>query len=126
MSTDFINADWLNGEITMNTSLLLRISRFKPILVKNLNCWTAAITKKHQNVYVNTYPTVLVLPDGSSINIEYNEPRKIIVLPIDISKLSEEQQKIMISNRKPKTKIVLDEEQEDDFNEMKYIKMKKG
>lgn len=84
-----------------------------------------AITKKHQNVYANTYPTVLVLPDGSSINIEYNEPRKIIVLPFNISELSEEEQKIKINNRKPRTKIVLVEEQQDDFDEMKYVNMKK-
>ncbi|XP_046828476.1 39S ribosomal protein L55, mitochondrial [Vespa crabro] len=109
----------------MNTSLLLRISRFKPILARNLNCWTAAITKKHQNVYVNTYPTILVFPDGSSINIEYNEPRKIIVLPLNISELSEEEQKIKINSRRLKTKIVLAEEQEDDFDEMKYIKKMK-
>lgn len=74
---------------------------------------------------MNTYPTVLVLPDGSSINIEYNEPRKIIVLPLNISELSEEEQKIKINSRRPKTKIVLVEEQQDDFDEMKYVNMKK-
>ncbi|XP_015182833.1 PREDICTED: 39S ribosomal protein L55, mitochondrial [Polistes dominula] len=110
----------------MNASLLLRVSsKLRPSLGRNLNCWTAAITKKHQNVYVNTYPTILVLPDGSSLNIEYNTPRKIIVLPFNIAELSEEEQKIKIENRKPKTKVTIMEEIQDDFDGFKYVNMKK-
>ncbi|XP_014603818.1 PREDICTED: 39S ribosomal protein L55, mitochondrial [Polistes canadensis] len=110
----------------MNASLFLRVSsQLRPNFARNLNCWTAAITKKHQNVYVNTYPTILVLPDGSSMNIEYNIPRKIIVLPLNIAELSEEEQKLKIETRKPKTKVVLMDEIQDDFDEFKYVNMKK-
>lgn len=73
---------------------------------------------------MNTYPTVLVLPDGSSINIEYHEPRQIITLPLNISELSEVEQKRRLLRRKPKTKIVLVEEIQDDFDEFKYLKKK--
>lgn len=108
----------------MNATLLLRASQSVSTLARGLNCWTAAITKKHRNVYMNTYPTILVLPDGSSINIEYHEPRQIITLPLNISELSEAEQKRRLLRRKPKTKIVLVEEIQDDFDEFKYLKKK--
>ncbi|KAK2581573.1 hypothetical protein KPH14_002082 [Odynerus spinipes] len=108
----------------MNATLLLRASQCVPTLVRGFNCWTAAITKKHRTVYANTYPTVLVFSNGSSINIEYHEPRKIIVLPLNLSELSEAEQKMRLEKRKPKSKIVLTDEIQDDFDEFKYIKKK--
>lgn len=74
---------------------------------------------------MNTYPTILVLPDGSSITIEYNVPRKIIILPLNIAELSEEERKLKIDARKPKTKVVITEEIQDDFDEFKYVNLKK-
>ncbi|CAH4019598.1 unnamed protein product [Pieris brassicae] len=50
------------------------------------------------------YPTKVVLPNGASINIRYNEPRKIIKLPLDLSLLSDEEKKIRLDRRKPKKK----------------------
>ena len=38
----------------------------------------AAVTKTNRNLYVRTYPTLLVHPDGSTITIRYPEPRKVI------------------------------------------------
>jgi len=43
-----------------------------------LNSNTASITKVHRKMYARLYPTTVVLPDGSSFNIRYYEPRKII------------------------------------------------
>lgn len=46
--------------------------------VMKLSSSTACITKIHRATFARPYPTVLVLADGSSINIKYHEPRKII------------------------------------------------
>lgn len=46
--------------------------------VRYLSSVSASITKIHRQTYARTYPTVVVLSDGSSINIRYHEPRKII------------------------------------------------
>ncbi|XP_071581472.1 large ribosomal subunit protein mL55 [Temnothorax nylanderi] len=92
---------------------------------RNLNCWTAAITRKHRAVYERTYPTTLVFSDGSSIEIQYHEPRKIIVLPLNLAELTEAEQKKRLEMRKPKTKIVIAEEIEDSFDENRYLNFNK-
>lgn len=43
-----------------------------------LNSLSAAITRPHRTFYLRTYPTVVVKPDGSTVNIRYHEPRQII------------------------------------------------
>lgn len=111
--------------MTANISSLLRLARQCPRSVRDLNCWTAAITKKHRKIYERTYPTILVLSDGSSINIEYHEPRKIITLPLDINTLSEAERKARIERRKPKTRVKIVEDIEDDFDESRYLKVAK-
>jgi len=106
-------------------SSLTRIRRHATGLCRNLNCWTAAITKKHRTIYERTYPTQLVFPNGSSINIDYHEPRKILILPINLSELSLEEQKKRLRMRKPKPKIVITEEIEDTFDENRYLNLMK-
>lgn len=103
-------------------ALFTRVGRPATSLRRNLNCWTAAITKKHRAVYERTYPTTLVFSDGSSIDIEYHEPRKIICLPLNMAELSPEAQKKRLEMRKPKVKIVITEEIEDSFDENRYLK----
>lgn len=68
------------------------------------------------------YPTVVVQPDGSTINIRYHEPRKIIKLPLDLSTLSEAERKARLEARKPRKKVKIMEEVEDTFNAKKYMK----
>ena len=46
--------------------------------VRHLNANRAAVAGLGRNVYLRTYPTVLVMPDGSTVNIRYKEPRRII------------------------------------------------
>ncbi|XP_014479678.1 PREDICTED: 39S ribosomal protein L55, mitochondrial [Dinoponera quadriceps] len=111
--------------VRMSIASLARIGSSVPAFSRNLNCWTAAITKKHRRIYERTYPTTLVFSDGSSIEIDYHEPRKIIILPLNLAELTEEQQKARFMMRKPKTKIVIDEEIEDSFDENRYLNFKK-
>ncbi|GAB0089534.1 39S ribosomal protein L55, mitochondrial [Sergentomyia squamirostris] len=93
---------------------------------RSISSTTAGITKIHRSVYARTYsPTVVVLPDGSSFNIRYHEPRQIIRLPLDVNTLSEEERKIRLDRRKPKKKIRVYEEVEDSFNSQKYLKILK-
>lgn len=89
---------------------------------RQINCWTAGITKVHRKIYERTYPTVVVLSDGSTINIRYFEPRKIIKLPVDLTLLTEDERKLIIERRKPKMKVVIEEDIDDDFDESKYVK----
>lgn len=103
---------------------LVRIGSSATGLRRNINCWTAAITKKHRTVYEQSYPTTLVFSDGSSIEIEYHEPRKIIVLPLNIAELTEVEQKKRLERRKMKTKIVITEDIEDSFDENRYLNFK--
>ncbi|XP_066593178.1 large ribosomal subunit protein mL55 [Prorops nasuta] len=110
----------------MNMTSLLRVTQCASVLGRNLNCWSAAITRKHRKVFARTYPTALVFPDGSSINIDYHEPRKIIKLPLDLSTLTEEQRKLRLMKRIPKSKVAIKEEEDDiGFDETKYLKKRK-
>ncbi|KAH0951707.1 hypothetical protein HN011_000724 [Eciton burchellii] len=104
---------------------LTRIRRHATGLCRNLNCWTTAITKKHRTIYERTYPTQLIFPNGSSIEIDYHEPQRILILPLNLSELSPEEQKKRLRMRKPKSKIVITEEIEDNFDENRYLNLMK-
>lgn len=86
-----------------------------------LNSNTAIIAKVHRKMYARLYPTTVVLPDGSSFNIRYYEPRKIIKLPLDLSTLSEAERMARLERRKPKKKVKIEEDIEDDFDARKYV-----
>lgn len=68
---------------------------------------------------------MVVNPDGSTFNIRYHEPRKIITLPFDMSQLSESERKARIEKRKPKRKVKIEAEVDDKFNANKYLKFMK-
>ncbi|CAK9831887.1 39S ribosomal protein L55, mitochondrial [Anthophora retusa] len=107
----------------MNISSFLRTTQSALSLRRSLNCWTAGITKVHRKNYLNTYPTILVLPDGSSINIEYeHEPRRIIFLPINLSALTPEERKMRLEKRRLVKKVKIEDEYQDDFDETKFFK----
>ncbi|EDW83633.1 uncharacterized protein Dwil_GK13715 [Drosophila willistoni] len=90
--------------------------------VRTLSSATAVVTRLHRSVYCRLYPTVVVQPDGSTINIRYQEPRKIIKLPLDLNTLSESARKARLEARKPRKKVKIMEEVEDNFNAKKYMK----
>ncbi|XP_044743588.1 39S ribosomal protein L55, mitochondrial [Chrysoperla carnea] len=103
----------------VNPKIILQIS------TRNLNAHTASITRTHRLKYANTYPTVVVQPDGSTFNIRYHEPRKIIKLPLDLSTLSEAERRARLEKRKPKKKIKIEEDIDDGFDTKKYLKYMK-
>ncbi|CAH1110786.1 unnamed protein product [Psylliodes chrysocephalus] len=92
------------------------------IQIRNLNSFSACITKPHRSIYVRTYPTVLANSDGSTITIRYQEPRKLIKLPLNIWTLSEAERKARLEDRKPKKKVKIVDDIEDSFDSKKYLK----
>ncbi|KAK2143311.1 hypothetical protein LSH36_855g01082 [Paralvinella palmiformis] len=84
------------------------------------NCNYAAVTKIKRIYYPKMYPTVMVLADGSTIHLRHKEPRQVLKLPLDLSKLSEEERAIILARRKPKQKVVVEEEIEDEFDVNQY------
>ncbi|XP_059476731.1 large ribosomal subunit protein mL55 [Neocloeon triangulifer] len=96
-----------------------------PVLSRRfLNSNSGSITKVHRETFTRTYPTVLVLPDGSSIRIRYDEPRQIITLPVDLTLLTESERKARLERRKPKEKIKIEDDYDDDFDPTKYLNKK--
>ncbi|XP_041357255.1 39S ribosomal protein L55, mitochondrial-like [Gigantopelta aegis] len=80
----------------------------------------AAVCRVNRITYVRVYPTTVVLPNGSTISVRYREPRKIIKLPLDLSTLTAAEREDRLRKRKPKTKIVIEEDIEDDFDVDRY------
>ncbi|XP_065350858.1 large ribosomal subunit protein mL55 [Cloeon dipterum] len=109
----------------LKSSQLLRVGVLPVLSQRFLNSNSSVVTKIHRNTFTRTYPTVLVFPDGSSIRIRYPEPRQIITLPFDLSKLTEAEKKVRLERRKPKEKIIIEEDYDDDFDPTKYLQTSK-
>lgn len=109
----------------MSLKLLSKLALSDLRQVRPLSSSSAAVHRMHRSIYARTYPTVVVLPDGSSFNIRYHEPRAIIRLPLDLTTLTEAERKARTDARKPKRKIKVDEEIEDSFSAKKYLKFVK-
>ncbi|CAH0556159.1 unnamed protein product [Brassicogethes aeneus] len=93
------------------------------IQLRNLNSLSASITRPHRLTYTKTYQTVLVQPDGSTINIRFDDPRQILKMPLNIWTLSEAERKEKLEQRKPKKKVVIDEDYEEiSYDSSKYLK----
>ncbi|KAG7487776.1 hypothetical protein MATL_G00027110 [Megalops atlanticus] len=83
-----------------------------------------SIVRCGRQKYGRSYPVLLVRPDGSTINIRYNEPRRILMMPVDITMLSEEERKARLRKRDPKRTVAREkkDEFEDDFRVDDYSK----
>ncbi|KAL3868802.1 hypothetical protein ACJMK2_041561 [Sinanodonta woodiana] len=84
------------------------------------NCNRASISRLNRSLYQRMYPTMVVLPDGSTISVRYNEPRRIIRLPLDLSKLTSEQLAARQKRKSPKRIAVLEEDDDVQFDANKY------
>ncbi|BHF68403.1 ribosomal protein, L55 [Sparganum proliferum] len=66
------------------------------------------------------YPVHLVLPNGATIRIRFKEPRYLLQIPINLDECSEEERQRRLLRRKPRTRLMLQEEVEDTFNPDAY------
>ncbi|KAM4029073.1 large ribosomal subunit protein mL55 [Anomaloglossus baeobatrachus] len=82
----------------------------------------AGIGRSGRTTFLRSYPVLLLQPDGSTITIEYKEPRRMLVMPIDISTLSEDERKARVRQRNQIRKTGAKKEKEvyDDFNPEEY------
>lgn len=89
------------------------------------NCWIAGITKIKRATYERKYPVFIVNPNGSTIHAKYEEPVGTIRLPINLETMSPEERELYLARRKPKTKIVLEDDFDDDFDASQYLRSAK-
>ncbi|KAM8967185.1 large ribosomal subunit protein mL55 [Pelodytes ibericus] len=82
-----------------------------------------SIARFGRKSYLRTYPVSLVQTDGSTITIQYKEPRRILTMPVDLTTLSEEERKERQRKREQSRKTVaraVKEDFGDDFNADEY------
>ncbi|MBN3321173.1 RM55 protein, partial [Atractosteus spatula] len=83
-----------------------------------------SIVQYGRQSYGRMYPVLLVRCDGSTVNIRYKEPKRILTMPVDISTLSEEERKARLQKRDARRVEAkpAKEEIKDDFNVDDYSK----
>ncbi|KAM9831960.1 large ribosomal subunit protein mL55 [Neosynchiropus ocellatus] len=80
-----------------------------------------SVVRCSRQKYERMYPVMLVQSDGSTINIRYKEPRRILMMPVDLTTLSEEERRSRQKRREVKKTVkeaIVD--YEDDFKADKY------
>ncbi|XP_069815245.1 large ribosomal subunit protein mL55 [Dendropsophus ebraccatus] len=90
--------------------------------VRSQNSNRACIGRSGRTTFLRSYPVVLVQPDGSTITIQYKEPRRMLIMPIDITSLSEEERKARLRQRNQAQRSSTKKEQEvyDDISLEEY------
>nr|XP_046248504.1 39S ribosomal protein L55, mitochondrial isoform X2 [Scatophagus argus] len=89
--------------------------------IPQLSSNRTALVRCGRQRYERLYPVILVLPDGSTVNIKYKEPRRILLMPVNLSTLSEEERRARQKKRQvKKTKKQTTVHDEDDFKADKY------
>lgn len=93
-----------------------------------------SLTRLRRQAYARLYPVLLVKQDGSTIHVRYLEPRRMLVMPLDMDALSPEERRAMLRKREAQLQQKKKEEPEmtdddDDFDTEHYkrfwIKTKK-
>uniref|UniRef100_A0A8C6S1F0 Mitochondrial ribosomal protein L55 n=2 Tax=Nannospalax galili TaxID=1026970 RepID=A0A8C6S1F0_NANGA len=92
----------------------------------------ASLTRLRRQAYARLYPVLLVKQDGSTIHVRYREPRRMLLMPLDVDALSPEDRRAMLRKREIQLQQKKEEEPEmidSDFDTEHYkqfwIKTKK-
>ncbi|XP_023349780.1 39S ribosomal protein L55, mitochondrial [Eurytemora carolleeae] len=109
----------------MNVSKLVSlVPGLQTVLVsqqRNLNCNRAGITRTKRAMYMYQFPTSVVNPDGSTIQVKYPEPRVLLKLPLDLESATPAQKRQIQLIRRPKQALKITEDTGDSFDPLKYI-----
>ncbi|XP_070688644.1 large ribosomal subunit protein mL55 [Pempheris klunzingeri] len=86
-----------------------------------LNSNRTSVVRYGRQRYERLYPVLLVRPDGSTVSIRYREPRRVLMMPVNLATLSEEERRARQKKREvKKTKKETAVYYEDDFKADKY------
>ncbi|XP_032097987.1 39S ribosomal protein L55, mitochondrial isoform X1 [Sapajus apella] len=82
----------------------------------------ASLGRVRRQAYARLYPVLLVKQDGSTVHIRYREPRRMLVMPIDLNTLTPEERRARLRKREAQLQRTKDYEQElsDDFDVERY------
>jgi len=106
------------GRLCLN----LQPKMFTLAISRQLNANRCAVTKIKRAKATRMYPTTAVLPDGSTVTVKYPVPIQLIRFPIVMETASEEEKKKIALLRRPKQKLVVQDDSGSSFNPMKYVK----
>ncbi|XP_020783379.1 39S ribosomal protein L55, mitochondrial [Boleophthalmus pectinirostris] len=82
----------------------------------------SSVVRCGRQVYERSFPVLLLRPDGSTVHIRYREPRRLLVMPVDVSTLSEEERRSRLKRREVKrsTQRPPEEEYHEQFRADQY------
>ncbi|KAK4474970.1 hypothetical protein MN116_002072 [Schistosoma mekongi] len=102
------------------TGLLWRSNVYLLALPFRCNANRAAICRINRRIYGRMYPVNLIYPNGGFIRIRFHEPRIMLQIPVDLDDCSPEEKQKRLLRRYPRSKLTLQEQLEDTFDQEAY------
>ncbi|CAL9696432.1 unnamed protein product [Knipowitschia caucasica] len=122
----------------------LSMARRWSLLPRSLALWHSAALHTHtaqwnsnrssvvrcgRQRYERSFPVLLLRPDGSTVHVRYKEPRRVLLMPVDVSTLSEEERRARQRRREVKkspTRSPAEEDYQQAFTPHQYTRFWKN